>query len=169
MHLIDKLTYKDKLVLEKSVVFNGMLMEEINDFFNTCQVRVYRSGQAILSLDEQGDGLYIILKGEVEVFMPQGALKKNKNSKEGYKTRLDIIGIGICFGEYSLVDQKQVSASVSALTEARLFHLSTKDFYRIAGTDMRIENIIYKNMLKLLISRCREVNQELEDDAFLIY
>lgn len=169
MHLIDSLTQKDKKILEKSIVFNGMSIIDMSSFFNTCQVRIYHPEQAILSWGDKGDGLYIILEGKVEVFVPQGDLKRNKKSKEGYKTRIDILESGICFGEYSLVDQKKVSASVSALTEARLFHLSTEDFYRIAETDMRIENIIYKNILKLLISRCRDANREMEDDAFLIY
>ena len=169
MHLNDSLTQKDKKILENSVVFKGMLKNDMNHFFDACQVQVYHPGQAILTLGDKGDGLYIILEGKAEVFVPQGDLKKNKKPKEGCKARIDTLKSGICFGEYSLVDQKKVSASVSALTEARMFYLPTEDFFRISGMHLRIENIIYKNILKLLISRCREANQEMEDDVFLIY
>ncbi len=120
-----------------------------------------------MSLGDKGRGLYIVLEGRIEVFLPHKDF--NKTPIDDLKISLDMLEAGTCFGEYSLVDQKNVSASVSAMTEARLFHLSTEDFYRIADTQMNVENIIYKNILKLLISRCRGVNQELENDAFLIY
>lgn len=167
MHLTDTLTPADEKILENSIVFKGIPLEEIQPFFHAGQVQIFYPEQAILSLGDKGRGLYIVLEGKAEVFIPHRDF--NKNSKNDLKVSLELLKPGICFGEYSLVDHKDVSASVSAFTKARLFYLSTEDFYRIADAHTRVENIIYKNMLKLLISRCREANQELENDAFLIY
>ena len=113
--------------------------------------------------------LYVVLEGTVDVFLPQGGTENKKPSKDGFKMSLATLECGACFGEYSLVDQKAVSASIDALTPARLFHLSTQDFHQIIKAHLLAENIIYKNLLKLLVCRCRGGNRELEGDVFLIY
>lgn len=167
MHLTDSLTPADEITLENSIVFKGISLDDLQPFFNAGQVQIYQAEQAILSLGDKGEGLYIVLEGKAEVFIPHRDF--NKNSNNDLNVSLELLKPGICFGEYSLIDPKKVSASVSAFTKARLFYLSSEDFYRIADAHMRVENIIYKNILKLLIARCREANQELENDAFLIY
>jgi CRP-like cAMP-binding protein len=169
MHLVDSLTQADKQILQESVVFKGISLDEISPFFNAGNVEKYQPGQSVLSIGDTGKGLYIVLEGKIEVFLPQGDSNGTELSGESCKVRLDTLETGTCFGEYSLVDRKKVSASVSAINSARLFHLSTEDFFRIADAHVYIENIIYKNILKLLIARCRETNQELEEDVFLIF
>ena len=73
---------------------------------------------------------------------------------------------GACFGEYSLLDQKEVSATVEAVSPARICYLANSDYRRIVDTDLAVENIIYRNLLNLLVGRLRAINLEL-DSVFL--
>ncbi|GFO72723.1 CRP/FNR family transcriptional regulator, cyclic AMP receptor protein [Bathymodiolus japonicus methanotrophic gill symbiont] len=150
MPLLSPLTLIDREILEQSIVFRGISATEMDPFFNTCQAKTYHPGKAIISAGEEGDGLYVILEGKVGVSIPQRGSDGEAEANGVFNLRIDTLESGICFGEYSLFDKKKVSATVSALVETRLFYLATEDFYRIIGTDLRIENIIYKNILQLL-------------------
>lgn len=173
MIIEDTLADADKQILVQSLVFKGLPPNEITPIIDASQVRIYGNGQTILSSGNVGDGLYVILEGKAEVYLPGPSVNHDAFSKHAMKESLATLECGACFGEYSLVDQKEVSATVDALTRTRLCHLSTQNFNKIISTNLLVANIIYKNLLLLLVSRCREANSELDGEllsgGFLIY
>src|SRR3989442_9838932 len=59
------------------------------------------------------DGLYVVLEGEVEVFLPERA---GSGAHRPSRIRLNRLGPGRCLGEYGVIDDQPSSASAEALT-----------------------------------------------------
>ena len=85
-------------------------LEEINFTENTL---VFEAG-------EIGDCLYVIVEGEVEVYIEAG--------EKSDKVILSTLGIGDYFGEMSLITGEPRSASVITLNECLFLRLSKGDF-----------------------------------------
>ncbi len=114
-----------------------------------------RRGHIILNENDEGRGLFFLLKGQVNVFLPKQDFRISEIS-------LTELGPGNSVGEYSLVDRKPASASVRALTDIEIFKIGKDDFLAIIEAEDKIAKIVYRNLLRVLISRCRESNTVLD-------
>ena len=149
--------HREQLV--HSVVFEHLGPADLDLVLPSCRLLEVSPGQVILAEGKKGDGLHVILEGEVEVFLPV-------NVGDGLKRRsslqLNVLGPGRCFGEYGLVDDSPSSASVRAVVPTRLCSLPRADFRRITDQNDRIGKVIYSNLLRFLIRRLRLKDQELD-------
>ena len=68
---------------------------------------------------EEGQGLFLILKGQIEV---------TKKSPEAAKVVLATLKEGDVFGEISLIQETPTTATCSAVTRGELLFLPKKDF-----------------------------------------
>lgn len=100
-----------------------------------------------------GPGLYVVLTGKVEVFRTNRPTSKSAKPRS---VRLNTLGPSHCFGEYSLIDGKESSASARALSDAVLFFLPRGEFLRLVEHDNAAGKIIYHNLLLILIDRLRQ-------------
>ena len=145
--------------LAHSVVFEQLTPAEFDRILPFCRLLEVAAGQVILAEGKRGDGLYVILEGEVEIYLPD-------HLDDGLKRRsvlqLNVLGSGRCFGEYGLVDDSVSSASVRALVPSLLCSLSREDFRRITEENDRIGKVLYSNLLRFLIRRLRLKDQELD-------
>ena len=62
-----------RAILANSVVFQRVGPDELNLVLAASQFIDAKPGQLLLSEGSMGDGLYIILEGEIEVFLPERA------------------------------------------------------------------------------------------------
>ncbi len=157
------LSETDKQAIEASAVFKGLSPDEIAPILDATQVRIGQAGQVIMSSGARGDGIYVILEGQASVFLPQ-VITDDLTEKAELEDKIELATLtrGACFGEYSLVDQKEISATVQATTQVRLGYLPTPVFHDVIGTHIKTESMIYKNLLEILVSRCRSANMELD-------
>lgn len=93
----------------------------------------FTQGQALFSYGDPGDSLYVVISGEVELFL--------KNDT-GERIVLETARTGDFFGEISLLDQGPRTASAVALTDVRALlvdHGDLAEFFRLrpeAALDM---------------------------------
>ncbi|MEM7175481.1 MAG: FAD-dependent oxidoreductase [Chlamydiota bacterium] len=78
----------------------------------------FESGETIFNEGDTGDYLYIIVKGEVEVF----------SIREGKEKQIAKLGKGEYFGEMALLNQKARLATVRCLTPVDVLALKKQDF-----------------------------------------
>jgi CRP-like cAMP-binding protein len=84
------------------------------------EARSYREGAVIVSQEEPGDTLYVLVRGRVKVVL---------YGQSGREVILSIFrSPGDFFGEMSLLDDQPRSASVIAAEPSRLLTLSRRDF-----------------------------------------
>ncbi|MGH7350711.1 MAG: cyclic nucleotide-binding domain-containing protein, partial [Candidatus Rokuibacteriota bacterium] len=82
-------------------------------------------GELVLSEGTRGPGLYVVLEGLVEIFLPDGTTGRARRPTE---VHLNTMGPGRCLGEYSLIDEHTTSAAARAMARAKLFFLSCEEF-----------------------------------------
>jgi len=150
-------------ILAASVVFQGLPAAELDPVVSAAELMTRKPKELILSEGSPTDGLYIVLEGEVEVFLPEraasGALRPSR-------IRLGRLGPGRCLGEYGVIDDQPSSASVEALGPVKLCFLSKARFRQLLERHDRLGRIAYANLLRYLVSRLRGKNKEL--DIFLL-
>ena len=145
--------------LAESVVFAGLDREALDIVMASCRMVDASPGQLVLSEGAPGGGLYVILEGEVEFFLPE---ELAAGGRRPTRVRLNVLGPGRCFGEYGLIDDQPSSASAQALTATRLCMLSTTEFRRIVEHNDRLGKIVYANLLRFLVGRLRAKDRELD-------
>ncbi len=149
--------YRKTLV--ESVVLAQLLPAELDLIMPSCRLLDVGAGQTVLSEGRKGGGLYIILEGNIEFFLPDHSAA---GARRPSRVRLNVLGPGRCFGEYGVIDDQPSSASAQALTAARLCFLPTGDLRRIVDQNDRIGKVIYANLLRFLVSRLRAKDRELD-------
>jgi two-component system sensor histidine kinase/response regulator len=113
------------------------LLRQIAD--NLFEMEVSEGDHIVLKGD-MGDAMYIIVEGRVKVH------------DEGYI--FSVLNKGDVFGKYYLLDKKERSATVTALSHSLLYRFSQELFYSITKN----ENTVIKGVLKALVSRLRDMN-----------
>jgi CRP-like cAMP-binding protein len=146
-------------ILASSVVFESLPTAALDHISGRGLLVEMEAGEPVLAEGTRGPGLYVVLEGLVEVFLPDGAGARIRRPTE---VHLNTLGPGRCLGEYSLIDEHSTSAAARSMTEARLFFLSREEFRGIAEGDARVGKVIYLNLLRFLISRLRAKDEELD-------
>jgi CRP-like cAMP-binding protein len=146
-------------MLAASVVFAHLTPEELDLIMASCRLLDVQAGQLLLAEGKKGEGLYIILAGDVEFFLPERSVAGVRRPS---RVRLNVLGSGRCFGEYGVIDDRPSSASAQALGAARLCFLPTSEFRRITAEHDRVGKIVHANLLRFLVSRLRAKDKELD-------
>ncbi len=113
----------------------------------------YEPGRTIFKEGEAGDKLYIILKGEVEIFKP---------ISEGREEILATLKSGDYFGEMSLVDQAPRSASARVGGELSALTMSKKDFDLLLRASDTMAAKIYKFFVQTISKRLRDADEKIK-------
>jgi len=157
-HVMENLS-SYRAILANSVVFQRLGPNELDLVLAASQFIDAKPGQLLLSEGSMGDGLYIILEGEIEVFLPERAASA---AHRPTPVRLNRLGLGRCFGEYGVVDDQPSSASAAALGPARLCFLPKAQFRRLLERNDHVAQIVYANLVRFLIIRLRSKDKELD-------
>ncbi|MFT5115464.1 MAG: CRP/FNR family cyclic AMP-dependent transcriptional regulator [Parasphingorhabdus sp.] len=142
-------------VFKNSKLVAGLNSAQISQFFAAGNVE-HRSNKDILIEEEDPlENLYVILDGEVEVYLPAGFDRLTEVS-------LAILGKGDCSGEYAFADQQPASATVRSLSDFQLFVIGYNKLSNYLSTHQDAGCVVYKNLLTLLVRRLRSANAELD-------
>jgi CRP-like cAMP-binding protein len=148
-----------RATIANSVVFEGVSPTTVDTVLSTSNFITLKPGDLILSEGTPGDGLYIVLEGEVEIFLPERA---GTGGRRPTRIRLARLGPGRCLGEYSVIDNQPSSASATALTPTRLCFVPRAKFRGLVDGNDQVGRIVYANLLRYLVSRLRGKDKELD-------
>ena len=109
--------------------------------------------QTIVEEGLPGDYMYVIRDGQVKV---------TKLSGDGREKILELLGPGDFFGEMSLLDNAERSASVKSLTETRILALSRKDFLK----ELRRNPDLAMAVIQELTRRVRQMDEQASSLSF---
>jgi CRP/FNR family transcriptional regulator, cyclic AMP receptor protein len=111
-------------------------------------------GEVIFREGDEGNAMYVVLNGEVEV---------TKASRNGVDARVAMLGPGDWFGEMSIVDIQPRSATVRAIAPSRLVRISAADLDSLYRHDVRSYAIVVLNLARELSRRLRVADGILAD------
>ena len=142
----------DAAVFRRVALFANLDPAQLQSISRAAGSRSVRSGETILRESEPGDQFFVIVKGEVKVYV---------DSPDGREVVLTHLQAGDFFGEMALLDGQARSASVAAQTDSELVVLSREDFLAALAGDFTLT----QRILQTLAARLRRSNEIIESLA----
>ncbi len=125
-----------------------------------------------LKLEQVGEevqvpaGVQIVKQGELPkhfYVVISGKLKVYRETLEGIRTDLTVLGPGAYFGEVAIVTGKPRTASVEAVEESRLLAISKEEFDSVLDLNPKLARGIINSLSQWLV----EGDQRLEDETVI--
>jgi CRP/FNR family transcriptional regulator, cyclic AMP receptor protein len=138
-------------ILQSVDLFEGLDDQQLKKVAKICEEKFYQPGQIIAKEGAQGDEMYVITDGFVEV-----VLGERPNSAARVVVSL---GIGQIIGEMALLDQGPRSASIRATSDPTIVQVINRpDFERLCLEDSQIGYLVMRNLAADLSFKLRHRN-----------
>src|SRR5438105_2718055 len=134
-------------VLRRIPLFQHMTYKELLSILGIARGRQFEKGQSIIKEGEQGDELYVLFRGKVDVL------------KSGLK--IATLKAGGHFGEMGLVDQAPRSATVSAVEDTSAISIDRDSLLKLMRRDALLAVKLLWSFVQVLSERLRNTNDAL--------
>ena len=142
-----------KLALESVPIFYDLTTSQIKEITRLVHRRTYKKGEAVFKKNAPGEGMYIIISGEIKI--------KDPKSKMIFAT----LGKNNFFGEMALLDEEPRSAIAEASEPSTLIGFFRPDLMTLVSRFPELGNKILINLSKVLAERLRESNKILMEKS----
>jgi len=139
----------DTQFLRESPLFRDLNEAERAQVLIIGQVRGYAGEEVIFREGDPGDGLYIVMAGEIRISKHTGAGEE----------ALAILSSNAFFGEMALVDDSPRAADAIANGPARTFFIPLKELRTLIETNHGIALKVLYALCEVLTQRLRETNE----------
>jgi diguanylate cyclase (GGDEF)-like protein len=129
--------------LGDNALFRDVELEGLLPVLDDCLLSTVHGGEKLLEINQQNNSLYLILEGELHVYLNPHDLAQHA-----------VLGAGSCAGELSLVDGGRASAMVLAARDTRVLAMPHRHVWALVDG----HNPIARNLLCILAGRVRSNN-----------
>lgn len=137
-------------ILRGVELFRGLSDEQLSRLIKISQLGEYQTDQVIFNQGDQGDKMYIIADGQVEIRF---------SDADGINKAQLYLGTGQIFGEMALLDEGKRSASVLAVQDGTVVYgIDRTDFLDLCKEDTAIGYSMMRNMAMDLSFKLRHQN-----------
>lgn len=133
-------------------LFSTLNPEELQDLLKQLRQQKFPPHTVIFWMDETGDELYIVEKGEVRI---------NHTNKDGKERTLAILGEGTFFGELSLLDGGPHTATARTITETIVHTIDRGAFYSFLDKHPHFS----RTLLAVIVDRLRNNANHMRQDG----
>lgn len=148
------LTEAERNLLHDVDLFEGLMPEQSAAISGLLQRKTFPAGTNLMSIEQPGEVVYIILSGTVKIHVEQA---------DGTDVIIAILGAGDTVGEMSLLDSAGRSANVVTQEESTVLWLDRSAFQQCLLT----APVITYNLVRTLSSRLRLANEQIQALATL--
>ena len=134
-------------------LFAGLSPAQLEWVAQRAHRRVFTAGSNVMTIEQPGEAVYIILHGTVKIHIEQG----------GRDVILSILGGGDLLGEMSLIDSVGRSASAVTLGDSLMLWMDSTTFNYILDNYQAVA----RNLVQILSSRVRLSDQMIQSLATL--
>ena len=145
--------------LQSHALFGGVASEDLAAIIPLLKEEKFASGADVIHEGEEGDRMYFIRQGSVEVV-------KSIDGTLG-ECRLAVLNEGDSFGEMELIDIQNRSASVRALEQLTVLTLGNEDMYEIFEHNHEAFIIILMNIAREISRRLRKMDALVASSVFI--
>lgn len=132
--------------LEHARLFANVSLESVEHLFEGCEQRKLERGDHLLEADAANSHLYLILGGELRVYLQGRDMPAQA-----------VLGSGDCVGEMSLLDGQPASALVLAAQDSEVLAIP----HEVLWSMVDCSHGVARNLLAVISGRMRESNQAL--------
>ncbi len=143
----------ESAVLSKFKLFTGFKEDELGTLLSLSDIQTFAADERIVTQDEAGLCMYVILAGSVRVHSHAGERE----------VPLAELHTGDFFGELSLVDDGPRSASVDAMEPTRVLRITRMVVGVLAGVQPSAAIHLLAAIGRSLVNRLRAGNQKYLD------
>ena len=129
------------LVLHKISLFAHCSQDDFIQLAQMVEESVYMPGEKICSIGEDGDTMYGIIEGTIQVH--KGA------------ENLATLGVGQCFGEMAIIDGQSRSADCTASSRTILLELTREQVFNFCFQQMHV----LKGLMRVLAERTQDTEK----------
>ena len=140
-------------ILSDIQLFEGLTPAQLDWVAQRSHRRVFPLGTNVLTIEQPGEAVYIILHGTVKIHVEQG----------GRDVILSIMGSGDLLGEMSLIDSVGRSASAVTLEDSLMLWMDKGTFEYLLDNFPKVS----RNLVRILTSRVRLSDQLIQALATL--
>jgi CRP/FNR family cyclic AMP-dependent transcriptional regulator len=127
-------------------LFEGLTPDQLDWVAQRAHRRVFSAGTNVLTIEQPGEAVYIILHGTVKIHVEQG---------DGRDVILAILGAGDLLGEMSLIDSIGRSASALTLENSLMLWMDKQTFNYLLDEFPPVA----RNLVRILSARVRLSDQ----------
>lgn len=138
-----------KAFLVATPFFGGLSDASLDLLISMLVERRFEAGSTVVAEGEPGNSMYVIHSGELVV---------TKRPESGQVIRMTALGPGDFFGEMTLIEMQNRSATVIAESPAVLYELTTRNLYAFYKADLRAYVMVLQNINRELCRRLRSAN-----------
>ncbi len=139
----EKVTADSKIqVLKKIPLFSSLNYKEISLLLEFIEVVDFKIAQNVITENEYGDEMFVILKGELGVFYENSQVNSLKP--------------GQFFGEMALIDKAKRSATIQALAPSKLMRIHRDKLFPLLKKEPKIGVKIFWAFLQNMNKRLRD-------------
>jgi len=147
--------------LKKFTIFSDLTDDELNHFSDALKEVKMEKGQQFITEGEEGDCIYLLLEGEVQI---NQALTLSMNKSESDNREKAILklssDINPLFGEMSMFNEgDRRTANVRAETTCVLVKLDKSDLYNICEKNPNIGFKVMRNLGRIISGNLIKANQ----------
>ena len=136
-------------ILKRVKLFDGLTDQQLDRIVNMLEPVKAKKDAAVLTEQDEGIDLYIILRGQVRVS------KYIQNEEEA----IAMLRPGALFGEMAILGQTVRSASVIAHTDVLLYRLDGMQFLSFLEEDRDAGFKVMRRMAIMLAKRLHDLNE----------
>ena len=130
-------------ILKEIPLFSSLDEKMHNEIISRITLMYYPADYELFKQGQQGDALYIIRSGQVEIY-------KEPHDEGDLPTVLATLGKNDFFGEMSLVSNAPRSASAKAISECQIFILKQQDFQSLLNSNSELATQVSSKMIDRL-------------------
>ena len=144
---------------KKVFIFQDLDQEEMEVVLNLTKPCFFPKDSVIIQEGDEGDSLYLMVEGEVEITKRLTMTLDQDLPKEKRMIRLRAED-GVSFGEMGLLENDTRSATVTAMADCRLLELKREDFLRFIKEHSDTGCKILLRLAQLLSQHLRKTNRD---------
>ena len=150
---MDERKFDTRNLLSDISLFEGLTPVQLDWVAKNAHRRVFAAGTNVMTVEQPGEAVFIILHGTVKIHIEQG----------GHDVILSILGGGDLLGEMSLIDSMGRSASALTLESSLMLWMDRTAFNYL------LDNFppVARNLVKILSARVRLSDQVIQSLATL--
>ena len=143
-----------KAFLLATPFFGGLSDASLDLLVSMLAERRFEAGATVVAEGEPGRSMFIVHSGEL-VVSKRGAL--------GGAIRISALGPGDFFGEMTLIEMQNRSASVAAESPTVLYELTARQLYTYYKTDIHAYVLVMQNINRELCRRLRRSDNRIAE------
>lgn len=143
-----------KAFLLATPFFGGLKDASLDILISMLVERRFDVGAIVVAEGEPGRSMFVVHSGELAV---------NKRGESGHEIRMSVLEAGDFFGEMTLIEMQNRSATVVVERPTVLYELTAKNLYTFYKSDVHAYVLVMQNINRELCRRLRRADIRITD------